>query len=188
LNSIGTVALSMLHPVAFDPYRNNRSTGAFILIDPATNSTAAAGMISSALDAGTTPQAAEEEEWGAVTAGERQARWGHRGGVLELAGPAAAIDAVERSLFSVGAATSRLDAESEEFLLHPQLLEVITAQQTRAGLLTLLVHTEESGPLKARVGEREIQIDSSEPMQVAAAVRQLLEQTAIFIASEGANL
>jgi sulfate adenylyltransferase subunit 1 len=188
LNSIGTVVLSFLHPVAFDPYRNNRSTGAFILIDPVTNGTAAAGMISSGLAAGTAPQQAEEEDWGAVTAGERQARWGHRGGVVELAGPAELIDAVERSLFSVGAVTSRLDAESEEFLLHPQLLELMTEQQTRAGLLTLRVRVEEGGPLKVRVGTREIEIDSSEPTHVAAEVRQLLEQAAIFISTERANL
>jgi len=188
MNSIGTATLSFLHPIAFDPYGANRSTGAFILIDPVTNSTAAAGMISAALGADSAAQLVEEDDWGPVTAGERQARWGHRGGVLELTGSQALIDAVERSLFSVGVVTSRIDAESEVFLLHPQLLDVIVGQQTRSGLLTLMAHERGSGPLTARVGSEEITGDSADPMSAAAQVRRLLESAGIFISSEGANL
>jgi len=198
LNSIGTVTLSFLHPIAFDPYSKNRSTGAFILIDPVTNSTAAAGMIATALAADRAEHQTEEEDWGPVTAGERQARWGHRGGVVELSGPLELIDAVERSLFSVGAVTSRIDAESEEFLLHPQMLDVMTEHEARSGLLVLLVRVLEDGPLTARVGESTIQVESERlvdveagataPGVVAAAVRRLLEAEGIFIASEGANL
>ena len=36
-------------PIAFDPYADNRDTGAFILIDRSTNETAAAGMIAHGL-------------------------------------------------------------------------------------------------------------------------------------------
>ena len=32
-------------PIVFEPYADNRTTGSFILIDPATNFTAGAGMI-----------------------------------------------------------------------------------------------------------------------------------------------
>ena len=45
LNDIGLVNLSLSEPVAFDPYEENRTTGAFILIDRFTNQTVAAGMI-----------------------------------------------------------------------------------------------------------------------------------------------
>src|SRR5664279_1458124 len=48
MNGIGVVNLNLLRPVALDSYARNRSTGAFILIDPDTNSTVAAGMIASA--------------------------------------------------------------------------------------------------------------------------------------------
>jgi sulfate adenylyltransferase subunit 1 len=203
LNSIGTVTVSFLHPIAFDAYNKNRSTGAFILIDPVTNSTAAAGMISAALAADGAEQQIEEDDWGPVTAGERQARWGHRGGVVELTGPVELIDAVERSLFSVGAVTSRIDAENEEFLLHPQMLDLMTEHEARLGFLVLLVHVQENGPLTARVGESTIRVESERlvdvgfgaagagataPGVVAAAVRRLLEAEGIFIASEGANL
>ena len=45
LNEIGFCNLSAATPVAFDPYEENRQTGAFILIDRATNATIAAGTI-----------------------------------------------------------------------------------------------------------------------------------------------
>jgi bifunctional enzyme CysN/CysC len=45
LNDIGRVRLRTSKPLAFDDYARNRQTGAFILIDEATNDTVAAGMI-----------------------------------------------------------------------------------------------------------------------------------------------
>ncbi len=48
LNDIGVVRLRLSEPLAVDPYAENRETGAFILIDEATNDTVGAGMIISA--------------------------------------------------------------------------------------------------------------------------------------------
>ena len=45
LNEIGRVTLRTTEPLFFDPYRVNRHTGSFILIDEATNATVGAGMI-----------------------------------------------------------------------------------------------------------------------------------------------
>ena len=45
LNDIGRVRLRTSTPLAFDPYRSNRRTGSFILIDEATNETVGAGMV-----------------------------------------------------------------------------------------------------------------------------------------------
>jgi sulfate adenylyltransferase large subunit len=45
LNGIGVVRLELDKPVSLDPYRENRSTGSFILIDRFTNATVAAGMV-----------------------------------------------------------------------------------------------------------------------------------------------
>ena len=45
LNEVGFCNLSTSHPIAFDPYRDNRTTGAFVLIDRRTNNTIGAGMI-----------------------------------------------------------------------------------------------------------------------------------------------
>lgn len=49
LNDIGSCNLYLESPMLFDPYKKNRSTGSFILIDPETNATAGAGMITFAL-------------------------------------------------------------------------------------------------------------------------------------------
>jgi bifunctional enzyme CysN/CysC len=48
LNEIGRARLRTQRPLLFDPYRRNRETGSFILIDDATNNTVAAGMITGA--------------------------------------------------------------------------------------------------------------------------------------------
>ncbi len=45
LNDLGTVRLRLAEPLAVDPYARNRATGAFILIDEATNDTVGAGMV-----------------------------------------------------------------------------------------------------------------------------------------------
>ncbi|WP_216914767.1 adenylyl-sulfate kinase [Nocardia noduli] len=45
LNEIGRVQLRTRTPLLFDPYRRNRQTGSFILVDDTTNNTVAAGMI-----------------------------------------------------------------------------------------------------------------------------------------------
>ncbi len=56
LNDIARVRLRLAEPLAVDPYSENRATGAFILIDEATNDTVGAGMIRQ-VGEGTGPQA-----------------------------------------------------------------------------------------------------------------------------------
>ena len=69
LNGIGVVSVEAQRPLFFDPYRTNRATGSFILIDPITNETLGAGMILQ-------PHAANGLT-GRVTDAERQAARGH---------------------------------------------------------------------------------------------------------------
>jgi sulfate adenylyltransferase subunit 1 len=45
MNDIGRISLRTAVPLYYDSYRRNRQTGSFILIDPGTNETVAAGMI-----------------------------------------------------------------------------------------------------------------------------------------------
>jgi sulfate adenylyltransferase large subunit len=52
MNEVGVVRITAARPLFFDPYRENRGVGAFILIDRKTDATAAAGMIVSAVEAG----------------------------------------------------------------------------------------------------------------------------------------
>ncbi len=188
MNDIGGVSLHLLRPMAVDLYRDNRGTGALILIDPETNATVAAGMIT---DAQGQTAAIEEDEaaaWGRVTAGEREARWRHRGGVLELAGSTELIDAVERSLFAVGAAMCRIDAGELASLEHLGMLDIITDLETRAGLLTILARPGDGGVLTANAGGFEITTDAENRMHTVASVHQLLERAGIFISPEGGDL
>ena len=53
MNDIGVVRITTARPLFVDAYRDNRGTGAFILIDRGTNATAGAGMILSAAETST---------------------------------------------------------------------------------------------------------------------------------------
>jgi len=49
LNEVGVTTLSLSAPIAFDAYKDNRSTGSFILIDRQSNETVGVGMLDYAL-------------------------------------------------------------------------------------------------------------------------------------------
>ncbi len=188
MNDIGAVSLHLLRPIAVDLYRDNRSTGALILIDPETNATVAAGMVTAAQGHSIAGEEDETAAWGRVTAGEREARWGHRGGVLELAGPADLINAVERSLFAVGAITCRIDAEESSFKKNPQLLDLVTDVQAQSGMIALVVRAREEAALTASAGGFDVTLDADNRMHAVSAVHELLRRAGIFISSEGADL
>ena len=145
----------------------------------------------------TVSAAGEETAERPVTAAERQARWGHRGGVLELSGPAALIDAIERSLLMIGAVPVRIEvekdgAQSGEFALHPHLLDAVLALQARSGLLTLLVRIREDAALIAHTADQSIMLDIADsnhaPTSAVAAVHRLLYEAGILISPEGMGL
>jgi hypothetical protein len=97
MNGIGVAEIETRRPIAFERYSENRTLGAFILIDAETNATVGAGMVREILgeDAGTVNAAP-------VTALERASRWGHAGAVLRLHAPAAVVHALERALLHAG--------------------------------------------------------------------------------------
>ncbi|MEC7400746.1 MAG: sulfate adenylyltransferase, partial [Verrucomicrobiota bacterium] len=45
MNDIGRICLRVSSPIFYDSYRRNRNTGSFILVDPFSNETLAAGMM-----------------------------------------------------------------------------------------------------------------------------------------------
>jgi len=101
VNEIGGVVIEATEPLFFDPYRENRRTGAFVLIDPISNLTVAAGMIEGTASAA--------RSLGHVTAPERLRRFGH-GPALILVDPASSLAAgLERRLFESGAHVIRLE-------------------------------------------------------------------------------
>ncbi|HEX4132527.1 MAG TPA: sulfate adenylyltransferase subunit CysN [Pirellulales bacterium] len=127
MNEVGRVTVTANQPLAFDPYRKNRATGAFILIDRLSNVTVGAGMIiDSQSDRGAIghdywsaePQAVPSTEHAGsqVAAAEREARFGQRPATILLtgltgAGKSTIAYALERRLFDAGRAACVLDGE-----------------------------------------------------------------------------
>ena len=126
--------------------------------------------------------------WGRVTAGEKAARWGHFGRVLELSGPTELIDSIERSLFSIGVVSNRIEADLDDFLLHPALLEIVTRLEMRSGVLAIVVKETGGETLTACTLGRQIVLDTHDPTRAVSAVHQLLHSTGFFIPSEKAGL
>jgi len=91
LNDIAGVTLNCQKSLYYDAYRKNRATGSFILIDPISNNTVAAGMIlgpagnlsprSTDLRSPTRPKPASQ-----ISADERSERLGQRGVAVWLTG------------------------------------------------------------------------------------------------------
>lgn len=123
LNEIGRCQLQLHQAIALDGYRQNRGTGAFIIVDRVSNITVGAGMI---LDR---RSADDEDHWdtpasesleartSTVTPEERQSRYGQRPATILLTGlPASGktliANAVERRLFDMGRAVVVLDAQT----------------------------------------------------------------------------
>jgi sulfate adenylyltransferase large subunit len=188
MNDIGVVTLNLLRPIAVDLYSENRSTGAFILIDPKTNSTVAAGMITLAQADTSDGEDEFATETGAVTVRERAARWGHQGGELALEGPPQLIHAIERSLFAAGVITQRIETTDPLFTGQPGLLEAFTRLQVASGLLVLVVAIREGDELSARINDREMLLNDANPNAAIAAIHQLLHQEKILFDTEGAGL
>ena len=125
LNEIGRVEITTAQPIFLDPYQTNRATGSFVLVDPHTNATVAAGMIRGEVRTaearlGESAAAAVSpdvvwQEWN-VRRAEREAQEGHRAAVLWFtglpgSGKSTIARAVERALFERGVRTMLLDGD-----------------------------------------------------------------------------
>jgi sulfate adenylyltransferase subunit 1 len=98
MNGIGVAEIETRRQIAVERYSDNRTLGAFVLIDAETNATVGAGMVREILN-----EADETLNTAAVTALERSVRWGHAGVVLRLNAPVAVANALERALLQTGA-------------------------------------------------------------------------------------
>ncbi len=130
LNEIGRVELETADPLFIDPYKINRTTGSFILIDPDTNATVGAGMIRGvAADVApfgedTTVTSTEREtspnvvwEGLSIPREEREDRNGHQAAVVWLtglsgSGKSTIAKGVEERLFDRGYQTMMLDGDN----------------------------------------------------------------------------
>jgi bifunctional enzyme CysN/CysC len=121
MNEVGHVMLSLNQPIAYDAYKVNAATGAFIIIDRLTNNTVGAGMI---LEQGDRRGAGDH--WGQSPASstlrlaqtqipqaDREARFGQKGITVLLtgltgSGKATIAYALEKRLFDEGRAVTVL--------------------------------------------------------------------------------
>ena len=103
MNDIADVEIKSTLPLFFDPYRQNRTTGSFILIDPVSNATVAAGIIEHGINWGTALRpAAGAQRRGRSTSEERHARFGHPAAAVWVNGSAHIAELIERTLFDEG--------------------------------------------------------------------------------------
>lgn len=119
LNDIARIRLRSRQPLLSDPYRENRRTGSFILIDPVTDQTVAAGMVTGR-ESGTDSVTGDSEHaapvvWhrSAVSRAER----GHAGATVWLTGLSGsgkstlAVE-LERQLVAAGRPAYLLDGDN----------------------------------------------------------------------------
>ncbi|WP_141620559.1 sulfate adenylyltransferase subunit 1 [Myxococcus sp. AB036A] len=137
LNDIGRVRVVCRRPLLTDPYRDNRRTGAFIVIDALTHDTVAAGMVLGPAEESTKGDVASS----LITQSERRGRLGQPGAIVLLpATPDAGSRAfqLERRLFDLGwhVTTSPGDVEVALALAAAGLVALVhtDAPQTRRAL------------------------------------------------------
>ena len=110
LNEIGSCTVAVNAPLVFDPYKRNKTTGSFIVIDRLTNVTVGAGMITGDASA---------EDWSPVTIEERTARFRQFGAIITLSGSNAKQTAnhLERKLFDNGHAATVMENPIDESVM-----------------------------------------------------------------------
>jgi bifunctional enzyme CysN/CysC len=122
LNEIGYCNLHAARPIAFEPYRQNRSLGAFILIDRLSNQTVGAGMIDFGLRRASNihyqPVDVDKAQLAAMK-GQRPCAVWFTG--LSGAGKSTIANLVQRGLCALGAHTYLLDGDNVRHGLNKDL-------------------------------------------------------------------
>jgi bifunctional enzyme CysN/CysC len=119
LNQIGRVTLRTSEPLAYDEYRDNRATGGFLLVDPATLATVGAGMLRPP-QKGTSDQTQSPDivwDSAGVNLDQRAHRNRHRPLVIWMtglsgSGKSTLAGMVEGHLFDKGVSVVRLDGDN----------------------------------------------------------------------------
>jgi hypothetical protein len=176
LNDIGAVVLETQKPIFADPYRRNHATGSFILVDPMSNATVAAGMITGR-DPSIVPPPEPEVPAAdrRVTTADQQSRAGHRVVTIWLETPPEAAHQLERLLFDANCRVHALPAADAGAHL-PDLTRVLND----AGVIALVYGTADPQQLERislLVGEQNLlRFDAS---LSTARIYQLLQDEGI---------
>ncbi len=118
LNDVARCVIALDKELMFDPYRVNRRTGSFILVDRLNNATVGAGMIVAASSPwDRTPEPTLIGTTSGIEGWERSIRYGQKPCTVLITGLTAAgkstiATALERELFDRGKVSVRLDGEN----------------------------------------------------------------------------
>ena len=139
MNGIALLHLKTNSPLFIDSYRESRATGSFILIDPLSNATVAAGMIGEDLSGSNIVRVGREEEQlsasrEAITSQDRFKRHGHLPAIFLLPNGLLA-ESAERALFDKGFETIILDGDQIPSASMAAILNPLLS----AGLVVLVV-------------------------------------------------
>ena len=161
LNEIGVVSVETQRPLFFDPYRKNRATGSFILIDAITNETLGAGMIEQAV--------ASSGPKGRVTAAERTAARGHSAFAVCLRlGKTDLAYALERLLFDHGCVVQVIENHT------PENLRRAVRTAYAAGLIAIVVGADREMVQEALPPDCVVVIEPGQPnLGVAEGARKI---------------
>ncbi len=164
LNEIGFCEVSLNAPLAFDPYKNNKGTGSFIIIDRLTNVTVAAGMI--------VGSAAEGQTLHRVTQQERAARFAQKAITVFITGlnNSDTAYALERKLFDSGHASMVFNGKSWD-----DRTQDIVKQINNAGIICLC--TLDSMPAKP---DSQAIVVSTDEMNAEQIFSKLKDQGILF--------
>ena len=132
MNDIGWVEVETTLPLFFDIYREIRSMGSFILIDPLTNATVAAGMIEEAIQGAGVSQTGDSVV--PVSPEERATHFGHPPAVVWVKGDQELAELIERQLFEGGWFAYLISASDYEVR---DLIPLVRAIRS-AGMLVVL--------------------------------------------------
>lgn len=133
LNEIGRVVITTTKPLFFDPYKKNRQTGSFILIDPVTHNTCAVGMIIDRLSSSNLPSRITDTDKQNIALGkslistkERETRLNQKGETIWITGLHGSgknelAFSLEKKLFERGATVVLLDGSSVRFGINSEL-------------------------------------------------------------------
>ena len=155
INDIAVVELETNSPLFFDSYKQNRTTGSFIVIDPLTNATLGAGMIQESLTQDDTPTRRESPSTEAlVTPLERYRHHAHYPAIILTNSHAALARPIERALFERGFEVMVIDETEAPFAS----ARIAWAALHAAGFVVVYhnpkLGSEESAELRAAAGDR----------------------------------
>jgi len=139
MNDIAAVEFEAASPLFFDPYRRNRVTGSFILIDPISNATVGAAMIQSdataLVEEPLAADSASQQLWAnPVSAQDRYNRHGHAPALVFLDARPTLAAYLERALFAQGFEVLHLSYHD----LAKHDLETLLSLANSLGLLVIL--------------------------------------------------